>query len=171
MMSIPKDFFDDMDNAFDTKAEADKESREAESWSPEVGDSIKGIFLKVEFIETDYGTKPLAFIRDLNSDNQTVKVWLSSVVLQEVVDFEPPAGTPIGIRYEGLQQAKSGRDFKAYTIVLPQSLDPEARQQGHQLWMQARATAQAKVDDAFGDAPSGGAAPAMPQQTGDMSPF
>lgn len=169
-MSIPKDFFDNMDDAFDQKAEADKEGREAESWNPNPGDAIKGIFMKVEYIETEYGVKPLAFIRDLNNNNEAVKVWLSSVVLQEVVDFSPPQGCPIGIRYEGMERSKAGREFKNYTIVLPEGLDRDQRQLGYQQWQQARENHQAKVDDAIASAGSttGGA---VTQDMGDFSPF
>lgn len=113
-MSIDSSFFKNLDSEFE-KAEQD-----AESWEPtEAGETLKGIFLEVEYVKTQYGWSPLGIIRDVNT-NDSLKVWMSARVLRDKMEsLKPAPGTPIAIRFDGMQTSDKGRNYKKYVVAMP----------------------------------------------------
>jgi len=113
-MSIDSSFFKNLDSEFE-KAEQD-----AESWEPtEAGETLKGIFLEVDYVKTQYGWSPLGIIRDVNTNN-SLKVWMSAAVLRNKMEaLKPAPGTPIAIRFDGMQTSDKGRNYKKYVVAMP----------------------------------------------------
>ena len=138
-MSVDKDFFDNLDEAYD---EAEKAAEGGDTWKPEAGDQLKGIFLNVTFVKGDWGWSPVGVIRDL-SDNESVKVWFSSGILKEaIMNLKPAPGTPIAIRYDGTQKSDKGRDYKKHVVAMPEREEGDVIL-GKEYWAEQEATAKA----------------------------
>ena len=155
-MSIGKDFFDSLDQALDAEAagqqeqyDIEQEERDAETWEPGEGETFKGIFLKVIYVETKWGIKPLGVCRELPS-GVTKKVWFSSSVIRDRLEsYKPGPGTPIGIRYEGKRPTQDGtNEFHMYTVVMPEGRTQEQVNAGLELWASAQATPRMKRSEA-----------------------
>ena len=93
------------------------------------GDSIVGLILKVEAVDTRYGRKPVLRVR--TDDNAERTVWASNVDLQaRLADLRPAGGDRIAIVYTGLGEAKPGQNApKLYDVQLVKGTAPAAAPQ------------------------------------------
>jgi len=139
-MSVPKDFFDSLDTEFE---KAEKREEGGDTWKPEAGDQLKGIFLNVSYVKGDYGWQPVAVIRNLK-DEASIKVWCSSGILREQVENLAPApGTPIAIRYDGTKKSEKGRDYKVHVVAMPEREEGD-EMLGREYWQKQEDDAKAK---------------------------
>ena len=141
-----KDFFDGLDESLAKQAEDDASGRDAATWEPEdSGDTIKGVFLKVDFVADKYNPgqyKPVAIIKDVDT-NESMKVWGSRTALRNhLVENHPTPGMAIGIRYNGFTETPAGdyEGYHSYTVVLPERTSEEMKT-GWDHWEAARANA------------------------------
>ncbi len=124
-------FFDDADQAIERQKEADAKAGDAENWSPEEGDVLRGKVLDAKYLNLTHGWAPLLIVEDQVVKNEKTgelqiwKVWGTRSVLKgEILDSQPSQGSLIVITYEGKQTAaKSGNSFHLY-IVRAESADP-----------------------------------------------
>ncbi len=139
-MSVDKSFFDSLDGEMEKQAKQDIADKDANDWNPEnEGDTIKGIFLKVTYIDTKYGVSPLAIVRDLDS-GESHKVWCSRKALRgQMEEAVPTPGTPIGIRYGGFVETPDGNydGYHLYTVRTPER-DADEMKKGYAYWHEAR---------------------------------
>ena len=149
-MSVPKEFFDSLDETLEQQAKDDAQEREANTWEPEnAGDTLKGIFLKVNFVADKFNPgefKPVVIIKDKDTGDST-KVWGSRKALKsQLVDAHPLPGTPIGIRYGGFTLTPDGdyEGYHSYTVVMPDQ-SAEEDKNGADYWTAARGAALEEV--------------------------
>ena len=165
-MSIPKDFFEGLDETLEQQAKDDAQERDASTWEPEdAGDTLKGIFMKVSFVADKYNPgefKPVVIVKDKDTGDST-KVWGSRKALKsQLQECSPQPGTPIGIRYGGFTLTPDGdyEGYHSYTVVTPERDDTEIAS-GIAHWTAAR---KAALEEA--------AAPRQPRaQTPSEAPF
>ncbi len=145
-MSIPKEFFDGLDDTLAQQAEDNAQEREASTWEPEnAGDTIKGIFLKVRFVADKFNPgefKPVVVIRDIDT-GESVNVWGSRKVLKDqLIEAHPLPGTAIGIRYSGFTATpdKDYDGYHMYAVVMPDRTNDEDVEGAHH-WTAARTAA------------------------------
>ena len=145
-MSIPKDFFEGLDETLEQQAKDDAQERDASTWEPEdAGDTLKGIFTKVSFVADKYNPgeyKPVVIVKDPDTGDST-KVWGSRKALKsQLVDAHPAPGTPMGIRYGGFTETPDGDydGYHSYTVVMPDRTVEEERA-GADYWTAARKAA------------------------------
>lgn len=129
-------FFDDLEEGLDrrkVKREEEYEGEDSDTWEPDEGDTLKGVFVQVKYIETRYGISPLIMVKPLKGD-KLLEVWCTRMVLRDEMEgLAPPQGTYIGIRYEGMQQSEAGNDFHLYTVNVPE-LTNEQVAEGRRYW-------------------------------------
>jgi hypothetical protein len=137
---IDKSFFDSLDETLEKRKDDNEAFGNEQDWQPvEDGETLKGIFLKARYVNTKYGLRGIALVKD-STTNETMNVWLTRTVLRrEVEDLKPAPGTPIGIRYEGLKSPEGGgSDYHLYTVVIPEQ-DEEQVIRGEKHWAEAHA--------------------------------
>ena len=145
-MSIPKDFFEGLDETLEQQAKDDAQERDASTWEPEdAGDTLKGIFLKVDFVADKFNPgeyKPVVIVKDKDTGDST-KVWGSRKALKsQLVDAHPTPGTAIGIRYNGFMETPEGDydGYHSYVVVMPDRT-PDEERAGADHWTAARKAA------------------------------
>jgi hypothetical protein len=144
-MSIDKDFFDNLEGAYE---QATKETESSGSaWKPEnEGDQLKGIFLKVDFWRSDYGDKdfqPVGVIRDIKTEESVTVRFSTNILNERIMALQPAPGTPIAIRFDGETRSESGYMYKRHTIAMPDREEGDVIL-GKEYWIEQRATAVAK---------------------------
>ena len=149
-MSIPKDFFEGLDESLKEQAKENESERDANTWEPEeAGDTLKGIFMKASFVPDKFHPgefKPVVVIKDIDT-GESVKAWGSRKVLKDQLQEAHPApGTAIGIRYGGfIETPDSDYDgYHSYTVVCPVQTADEAKA-GADYWTAARKAALEEV--------------------------
>ena len=164
-------FFDDLDDNLDKRRqqrEDEFDGEDSETWEPEEGDTLKGVFVQVKYIETRYGIKPLALIKPLKGDTLT-EVWCTRMVLRDEMEgLAPKQGTYIGIRYEGQQVSQGGNEFHLYTVNVPEQTEEEEAE-GRAYWRHAEANPKMKRARSTRQ-PSQGASGGSSGQS-DLAPF
>ena len=141
-MSVDKDFFDSLDQAYE-KAE---QAGDTDTWKPiEAGEQLKGIFLNVTYVLGDHGWSPVGVIRDIKTE-ESVKVWFSSGILKErIVDLAPAPGTPVAIRYDGTKKSEKGFNYKLHVVAMPDREEGDVIL-GREYWDAQEADAHEKED-------------------------
>ena len=170
IMTDSGSFYDDMEGKLDErKAQRDEEfDGDGNTWQPDEGDTLKGVFVQVKYIETRYGVKPLALVRPLNGD-ALVEVWCSAMVLNEEMEgLAPSQGTPIGIRFEGLQTSDAGNDYNLHTVMIPER-DEAQIAVGQEYWRTQQANPKMKRARQAPRQPATGGTAGGNQ--GDLAPF
>ena len=157
-MSIPKDFFDGLDESLTQQAKENESEREANTWEPEdAGDTLKGIFTKVSFVADKFNPgefKPVVIVKDKDTGDST-KVWGSRKALKsQLIDAHPAPGTPIGIRYNGFTATPDGDydGYHSYVVVMPDRT-PDEERAGADHWTAARKEALVEVAEARDNRP------------------
>jgi hypothetical protein len=144
-MSIDKDFFDNLEGAYEQATKETESSGNA--WKPEnEGDQLKGIFLKVDFWRSDYGNKdfqPVGVIRDIKTEESVTVRFSTNILNERIMALQPAPGTPIAIRFDGETRSESGYMYKRHTIAMPDREEGDVIL-GKEYWIEQRATAVAK---------------------------
>ena len=134
------DFFDSLDGEFE---KAEKEAEGGDSWNPEAGEVLKGIFTNVEFVNGKWGWNPVGVIKDIGTQ-ENVTVWFSSGILKEqIMSLRPSPGTSIAIRYDGEQKSEAGRNYKKHVVAMPEREEGDVML-GQEYWAKAEIEAKAK---------------------------
>lgn len=93
------------------------------SWQPEPGETIKGVFLRLEQGNTQFGPAPIVIVA-VEPDGEERSVWVFYESLKtQLLRAAPAAGERVAIRYDGQQQVKNptaGRrsTFHAYRVAV-----------------------------------------------------
>ena len=97
-----------------------------ESWKPEVGDELAGIFEGYSRGTTRKGeTFPIANVR--REDGTTVAVWGFYTVLRDELSMHAPAaGEPLMIKRFPDQQSRTGNTYRVYRVATLEQADPFA---------------------------------------------
>jgi len=140
-VSISKDFFDDLDGHME---KAEKESEGGDAWSPDSGETLKGIFLNVQFVKGKWGWNPVGVVRDIKTE-ESVTVWFSPSILKErMLSLKPAPGAPIAIRFDGEEKSeKTGNMYKKHTVAMPDRDEGDVIL-GREYWAEQETEAKAK---------------------------
>ena len=118
----------DIESLLNQKAQENAEDRGAEKWEPEAGDTLDGILTKTGWYDGgEYAPSLWLLVKQLDSD-ETVRVYCPTVLFNQVTEAMPAIGSGIAIRYEGRNEAKSGRKYHAYTFVLVPDAEGNVKQ-------------------------------------------
>jgi hypothetical protein len=139
-MSVEKDFFDSLSGEFE-KAEVREEG--GDSWNPAAGETLKGVFMTVEYVNGKWGWNAVGVIKDIETQD-AVTVWFSPTILKDQMDsLKPAPGTAIAIRYDGEQKSEKGRNYKKHLVAMPEREEGDVIL-GVEYWAEQEATAKAK---------------------------
>ena len=114
---MPDDWFKSA--AADMEAEVEEIQAEADldEWDPEPGDILNGVFLKAIPKPTKYGIGYLVLVKDLENNDETVKVWASRKTLKEgLIGMAPAQGAMLSIKYVGLMDGYQGNAYNLYQV-------------------------------------------------------
>lgn len=105
------------------KAQTEQEAlADAETWTPEPGDVLKGTVLSGRRISSEYGA--LNIISIVDKDKTIWNVWCGRTILRGLVgELYPKPGKGIKIKYVGLKQPKKtgGNAFHFYVMEVQES--------------------------------------------------
>jgi len=134
------DFFDSIDG--EMKKAEDREDG-GDAWNPAEGETLKGIFMTVEYVKGKWGWNPVGVIKDVGTQ-ESVTVWFSPSILKEQVEsLKPAPGTAIAIRYDGEQKSEAGRMYKKHLVAMPDREEGDVIL-GVEYWAGQEQTAKAK---------------------------
>jgi len=121
---VTASWLDDAEAAIETEHAEQEAIGEANTWSPEAGDLLKGKLIGVKYINTKFGWTYLIHVMD--AKEQVWDVWCGRTVLKNRLLEEAPAlGKGIAIKYHGM---KEGKEFKFHDYTLsaePQDADQQ----------------------------------------------
>lgn len=99
----------------------------ADAWEPEEGDTLVGTLVRRSTRNGDYGAYEILTI-EANGDRSTVggesvedETPLAvhayhTVLAQEVEEQDPTPGNLVAIRFNGVAESESGREYKSYAM-------------------------------------------------------
>lgn len=97
----------------------EKETAAPEAWNPEQpGDTLLGTVVDIDRdAPGSHGPCDVATI--VTPENEKKALWLSNKVLREAWEKKSPApGDYVGIKFEGVKESNSGREYKLFSLVV-----------------------------------------------------
>lgn len=87
-----------------------------ESWRPEAGQTLVGVFQRLESGHTSYGPAWIAILSDVASGEER-SVWLLHTALRnQFKRHAPAAGELVAIKYEGKATSSTGQKYDNWTV-------------------------------------------------------
>jgi hypothetical protein len=109
---------DDIKKLLDDKFEKQEEERGAKRWEPEPGDTLSGVIMKVGWYDSgEYEPSMFLIFKDV-TEHETYRVWVKTVLANQLNEEAPAIGQLMAIRYDGKVEGQTGRAYHNYTVVL-----------------------------------------------------
>jgi len=110
---------DDIQQLLDDKQEKNEEAQGAEKWSPEAGEMLQGIITKTGWYDGGAYDPSLWILVKNIADGETVRLYATTVLLNQLREEMPKMGSGIAIRYEGRKPTQDGsRKYHSWTLAL-----------------------------------------------------
>ncbi len=83
-------------------------------WNPDPKGTLTGLVVSIRTIETRIGESDVIDIKD--GSDEVFSVWISQVLRDKLETAQVRVGDVVGIRFDGLQESKTGKNYKNYTV-------------------------------------------------------
>lgn len=117
-------WYDKADEQMDERSKEEADREDQQRWDPAPGEDLLGVLTKVKVTPDTMGYGPglLLIVKDMRKEKDgggalLWEVWASATVLKsELFDQAPKQGKGIMIRFDGLAQGQSGREYKKFFV-------------------------------------------------------
>ena len=95
---------------------AELEEPHLKAWKPDPGEAIAGEVLS---IDTEAGKeKNSIFVELRDEDEETIGLWLTTVLRKEFSREQVRVGDVVAIKYFGQKTSDQGREYKSFSVAI-----------------------------------------------------
>lgn len=85
-------------------------------WKPAAGETLEGVIIGSRTGMGPFGSQPQALIETI--EGQTVAVWLTTWLLQQMRDQHAERGDLVSLTFHGRQRSRRGSEFNSYSVTV-----------------------------------------------------
>ena len=119
------DFFDGIEDAMTSKAEADAEAADIPKFDPKAGEMLNAVLLEAKpFTGGDYDPTIILTFRNVGDKavggiepGASGVLFTPTVLRRKLLEAQPAIGTPFALRFEGTVTPPKGFSYKDWTLL------------------------------------------------------